>query len=128
MAPSQGHRGNAPAEFVLVSALLVATVLGVLHLSTVVHVRHTLVSSAFEGASVAARFGADPSDGVAYTRQLLLAGLSPRYAEHVVATPVSLAGVPGVRITVRAPYPTLGIWSAEGELTVWADAALERPR
>jgi Flp pilus assembly protein TadG len=122
-----GHRGNAPVEFVLVGALLTAVVLGLMQLSTVVHVRHTLIASAQEGARWASYHDTGTAEGVALTKRLISAGLSPAYAGEVTVSPVSVAGRPGVRVSVTAPLPAIGLWSAGGAIRVWADAPLERP-
>lgn len=127
MRQSRGSRGNAPAEFVLVQAVLVATVLGLIQLSAVIHVRHTLLSAAQEGARWASYYDTDASEGVHLTRELVTVALSADYAQSVSALPHSVAGVPGVRVVVEAPIPMIGLWSAGGTLRVWADAPLERP-
>ena len=44
------HRGNAPAEFVLVGALLIALSIATLHISLIVHVHSVPQASAWEGA------------------------------------------------------------------------------
>jgi len=115
-------------EFVLVSSLLVAVVLALIQLSVVVHVRHTLIASAQEGARWASYYDTHLSEGVGLTRRLISEGLSPGYAENVTVTPGSVAGQPGVRVIVTAPLPTIGLWSGGGSLRVWADAPLERPK
>lgn len=122
-----GQRGNAPVEFVLVSSLLVAVVLALIQLSVVVHVRHTLIASAQEGARWASYYDTAVSEGVAVTRQLIADGLSPRYADGVSVTPGSVVGRPGVRVSVVAPIPAIGLWGGGGQMRVWADAPLERP-
>jgi hypothetical protein len=111
-----------------VSSLLVAVVLALIQLSVVVHVRHTLISSAQEGARWASYYDTQMGDGVALTRRLIGEGLSPRYAGSVTLTPGTVGGQPGVRVTVTAPLPTIGLWSGGGSLRVWADAPLERPK
>jgi hypothetical protein len=125
---SRRDRGSAPVEFVLVSSLLVAVVLALIQLSVVVHVRHTLIASAQEGARWASYYDTSMSEGVGLTRRLISEGLSPGYAENVSVTPGGVAGQPGVRVIVTAPLPTIGLWSGGGSLRVWADAPLERPR
>ena len=111
----------------MTSALLVALALGVIHASLVVHVRHILQASAWEGARVASYWGARPEDGVELTRQLITAGLSDRYARQVSWKDATVAGAPGVQIQVRSPIPTLGLWSLGGEMRVVAAVPLERP-
>ena len=110
------------------SSLLVAVVLALIQLSVVVHVRHTLIASAQEGARWASYYDTPVGDGVALTRRLISDGLSPRYASSVTLSRGSVAGQPGVRVIVTAPLPTIGLWSGGGSLRVWADAPLERPQ
>ena len=124
---SPGQRGNAPVEFVLVSALLTVVVLALIQLSVVTHVRHTLIASAQEGARWASYHDTGWGDGVLLTRHLIATGLSEGYSQDVTITPGSVAGRPGVRVTVTAPIPTIGLWSPGGVMRVWADAPLERP-
>ena len=111
----------------MTSALLVALALGVIHASLVVHVRHVLQASAWEGARVASYWGARPEDGVELTTQLIAAALSANYADDVAWEYVAVAGAPGVQIQVRSPIPTLGLWSLGGEMRVVAAVPLERP-
>ena len=125
---SQRDRGSAPVEFVLVSSLLVAVVLSLIQLSVVIHVRHTLIASAQEGARWASYYDTQMSEGVALTRRLISEGLSPGYAGSVIAAPGTVGGQPGIRIIVTSPLPTIGLWSGGGSLRVWADAPLERPK
>ena len=115
-------------EFVLVSGLLVATVLALIQLTVVVHVRHTLIASAQEGARWAGYYDTSFSEGVALTRHLISEGLSEQYAQSVSATPTTLDGQPSVRVSVVAPLPTIGLWSGVGQIRVWADAPIERPK
>lgn len=121
------RRGNAPAEFVLVSALLVALVLALLHISLVIHVRHVLQASAWEGARWASYYGNTPSEGAELARELIAQSLSPNYAQGVKAVSADVAGQPGVLVTVTAPVPTLGLWSLGGELRVQAAIPREDP-
>jgi Flp pilus assembly protein TadG len=123
----RGERGNAPVEFVLVGAMLVAVVLGLIQLSVIVHVRHTLIASAQDGARWASYYNTSFAEGRALTGRLISQGLGPSYAQAIGASATTVAGQPGVRITVTSPLPTIGLWSAGGVLRVWADAPLERP-
>lgn len=110
------------------SGLLVATVLALIQLTVFVHVRHTLIASAQEGARWAGYYDTPLSEGVALTRRLISEGLSEQYAQSVSATPTTLDGQPSVRVNVVAPLPTIGLWSGVGQIRVWADAPIERPQ
>lgn len=115
-------------EFVLVSGLLVAVVLALIQLSVVVHVRHTLVASAQEGARWAGYDDTAVAEGVSLTRRLIREGLSETYAGGVSASSVMRDGFPHVRITVVSPLPTVGLWSGGGTIRVFADAPVEQPK
>jgi hypothetical protein len=120
-------RGSAAAEFVMVGALLVALGLGVIHATLIVHVRHVLQASAWEGARVASYWGSTPADGARFTRSLIEAGLQPSYARDIEVREVDVAGRPGVEVRVRAPLPALGLWSLGGEIRVEAAVPREIP-
>jgi len=114
--PSSGRdRGNAPAEFVLVGALLVALTIAVLQLSLIVHVRLVLQASAWEGARHASYYNTTLSDGVALTRHLIRHGVGERYSENVAVLSTTVAGRPGVELRVEAPFPALGRLPASGD-------------
>ena len=120
-----GERGSAPAEFVLVSALVLALFLGVVQVALVQHVRTLLVDAAAEGARVAARGDREPADAVARTRALIEASLADRYADDVRATTVLRDGLPLVEVTVSAPLPVVGLLGPTGMLTVRGHALKE---
>jgi Flp pilus assembly protein TadG len=122
------ERGSAPAEFVLVSALLVTMVLGLMQVILLSHVRHTLVSAAAEGARQASLVDVSAAHALQVTRNLIRASLSDRYAEDVNLYHSEELGIPTVLVTIRAPFPALGLWSVGGEMVVSAHAPLERVR
>lgn len=119
--------GSAPAEFVMVGALLVALTLGVIHLSFAIHVRHVLHASAWEGARHASYFGGTVASGVNLTETLIAQALGPRYDVTVRGRPLMVAGQPGVEVRVNAPLPALGLWSIGGEFDVSAAVPREIP-
>ena len=118
------ERGNAPAEFVLVSALLVALVLGLLQVVMMGYVRHVLTSAAAEGARQASLLDVTDYRAREVTRGLISHSLSPRYAEDIAFTPAIVEGVPSTKVTVTAPVPILGLWSSTGRVEVVAHAPL----
>jgi Flp pilus assembly protein TadG len=122
------ERGSAPVEFVLVSGLLVAVALALIQLSVVVHVRHTLIASAQEGARWAGYEGTSISEGVRLTQRLIRDVLSDTYAQGVSAQVVSWNGAPHVRVIVISPLPTVGLWGGAGSLRVFAGAPVEQPK
>lgn len=122
------ERGSAPAEFVMVSALLVAMVLGLMQVILVTHVRHTLLSAATEGARQAALADVSTAGATAVTRALVEASLSPAYAGNISVQRSQTLGVPTALVTITAPVPALGLWTVGGEMVVEAHAPLEFAR
>ncbi|MCF4119815.1 pilus assembly protein [Antribacter sp. KLBMP9083] len=118
--------GSAVAEFVLVSGLVLALLLGVVQVTLAVHVRALAVDAAAEGARVAARADRDLADGAERTRLLLRAALSEPYAQHVSARRTVVDGLPVVEVEVTAPLPVVGLLGPSGTLTVRGHA-LEEP-
>jgi hypothetical protein len=114
-------------DFVLVGTLVVVLVVAVVQLALVLHVRNTLVDAAAQGARFAAAAGRDPADGVARTRELAAAELSPAYAGDVTAARVVAGGVALVEVTVRAPTPVVGLVGPAGTLVVRGHALVEGP-
>ncbi|WP_418277519.1 TadE/TadG family type IV pilus assembly protein [Isoptericola jiangsuensis] len=115
------------AEFVLVSALVVALFLGVVQLALALHVRGLVIDAAAEGARVASRADADLASGAERTRALLRSALSPRYAEDVVVARTVQDGLDVVEVTVRAPLPVVGILGPGGSMTLTGHALDEGP-
>jgi hypothetical protein len=122
------ERGNAPAEFVLVSALLVALVLGALQVVMVGYTRLVLTSAAAEGARAGSVMDATPVDAVAHTAALIESSLSPRYSRQIAASQSSALGVPTIEVRVVAPFPAVGLWSVGGVMEVSAHAPLDFAR
>lgn len=121
---TQGDRGSAVVEFVLVSALVLALVLVVLQLALAMHIRNSLVAAAGEGARAAAATDRDPADGAEHTRRLIRATLPDVYGADVTAGHEYVGGVPTVVVEVRAPLPVLG-WIGPGDRLVVRGHALE---
>lgn len=119
------ERGSAPAEFVMVSALLLALLLAVLQLGLALHVRNTVTDAASEGARFAALADGSPSDGAERTRELIGTALGPTYAEDVTVVEGEHLGVPSVEVTVRAALPLFGLLGVDRGLEVRGHAALE---
>lgn len=122
------ERGSAPAEFVMVSALLVGLVLGIMQVIMVGYVRHTLIAAAAEGARMAGLADVSAEQAVDHTRTLITASLSSSYAENIRVSSADVLGIPSARVSVTAPFPALGLWSVGGVLEVDAHAPLERAR
>ncbi len=129
MPARQGRRelGSAVVDFVLVLLVLIPLFLGILQVALVLMVRNTLASAASEGARYAATLDRGPADGVARTRQQIDEAISGRFAQDVEADTVVVNGAPGVRVTVHATVPALGIGGPGVSITVTGHAVEEQP-
>lgn len=102
-------QGSAAVEFVLVGTVVVLIGLAVLQLVLALHVRNTLLSSAYEGARHGARADMTLADGVARTEEVAHAALGRR---DIVATAAhgTEAGASVIVVTVEADVPLVGLW------------------
>ncbi|GAA3321269.1 hypothetical protein GCM10017711_00520 [Paeniglutamicibacter sulfureus] len=116
------QRGSAVAEFVMVSALLIAVFLAILQLTLALHVRNTLMDAAAAGARYGTLADRGPGDGVGRTQDIIRGALSDRFASNVQANAISIGGTPGVRITVRAGIPLIGMIPFAGEFVVHGES------
>ena len=98
-----GERGNAPAEFVLVSALLVSLVLGLLQVLFVGYARHALTAAASEGARQASLPDVSGEQALALTRALITQSLSETYASEVSLARSTRLGIPTSEMIITAP-------------------------
>jgi len=112
----------------MVSALLVALVLGIMQVIMVGYVRHSLLAAAAEGARHAGLADVSPEAAIHHTRDLVMASLSAHYAGDIRVDRSEVLGTPSARVVVTAPFPALGLWSVGGVLEVEAHAPLERAR
>ncbi len=120
------QRGAAVVDLVLVLVVLVPLFLGILQVALVMMVRNTLESAAAEGARHAATLDRGPADGVARTRAQIDGVISGRFARDARASPTEIGGAPGVRITVHATVPALGLGGPAVSLTVSGQAVEEQ--
>lgn len=127
MTHGRRERGSAAVEFLLVSVLVLALLLGVVQVALAVHVRSLATDAAAEGARVAARADRGPADGVARTRALLTEALTGDYARDVTAGRTMLDGAAVTEVTVRTPLPVVGLLGPGGTLTVRGHALEEAP-
>jgi Flp pilus assembly protein TadG len=118
-------RGSAPAEFVMVGALLTVLTLSVLQLGFALHIRNTVQDAASEGARYGALADNTVADGVDRTRVLIAAAIGDGYARDVSAATGEYLGNPSAVVTVRTPLPLIGLVGIDGGLEVSGHAALE---
>ncbi|HEX6875388.1 MAG TPA: TadE family protein [Nocardioidaceae bacterium] len=124
--PSQGERGSAVVDFVLVMVVLVPLFLGIMQVGLVLHVRNTLTAAASEGARYAATVDRPLAAGVERTRAQITGAVTARFARKVTASETVLDGLPVVRVDVVADVPPLGLWGPGVRLSV-SGHAIEEP-
>lgn len=126
--PDRGdERGSALVDSVLAMVVLVPLVLGIIQVGLVLHVRNTLTNAASEGARHGAALDRSPAEAVVRTRAQIAGAVSERFAQDVRAEPTVVAGAPGLRVTVRASVPALGLWGPGVDLEVDGHAIAEDP-
>lgn len=108
-ACARGQRGSAVAEFVMISALLLAVFMGVVQLALALHVRNTLLDAAANGARYGTLADRGPADGVERTREIITGSLNAGYASDVQGRTIEIGGRPGLEITVNAGIPMIGM-------------------
>jgi len=123
--PVSDDRGSAPAEFVMVAALLTVLTLSVLQLGLALHVRNTVLDAAAEGARYGALADNTLADGAARTRDLITTAIGVGYARDVTVTSQRYREHPAVSVTVRAPLPLIGLIGLDDGLEVTGHAAKE---
>ena len=123
--PWDDERGSAPAEFVMVGALLIVLTLAVMQLGLALLVRNTLIDAAAEGAHIAALADNTAADGRQRTRDLIGTALGNGYAHDITVRSATYLGVPAVEVTVRAPLPLIGLFGPPRSLEVTGHAPLE---
>ncbi|TQL48584.1 TadE-like protein [Homoserinimonas aerilata] len=121
----RAERGSAPAEFVMVAALLTVLTLSVMQLALALHIRNTVLDAASEGARYASLADNELSDGARRTQELITTAIGPGYAGDVTVTSQTHLGHPAAVVTVRAPLPLIGLIGISHGLEVSGHAALE---
>ncbi len=117
--------GSAPAEFVMVGAILTVLTLSVLQLGLDLHVRNTVLDAASEGARFGSLAGNTAEDGMVRTRDLITTALGASFADRVSAGYDEYRGHRSVIVTVWAPLPVIGLLGANDGLEVTGHAAVE---
>ena len=117
-------RGSAPAEFVLVGALLIALILGVVQVTLVSHVRHQLTMAAAEGARVASMLDISKAEALSRTTDLVDASFGPGLIKRVSLDYGSREGAPAAVVTVTGSFLSVGYFVDGGEITVSATAPI----
>ena len=125
-ASPENERGNATAEFVMVSALVVLLFLGVLQVAFALFTRNVLQDAASQGARYGAMLDREPADGEERTRDLLYSVLPDQYSTTISSSITQWQGAEAVQITVTAPVPLLGPFGVATQWEVSGHAVVQR--
>ena len=125
-ASPENERGNATAEFVMVSSLVVLLFLGVLQVAFALFTRNVLQDAASQGARYGAMLDREPADGEERTHDLLYSVLPDRYSTTISSSITQWQGVEAVQITVTAPVPLLGPFGVAAQWEVSGHAVVQR--
>lgn len=117
--------GASPVEFVLVGTLLTVLTLAVLQLGLAIYVRNVVHDAAVEGAYHAALADTSLDDGARRTTEIVARTVGAEYASDVRAVQSAGFGHAVVEVTVRAPFPLVGLLGVPRMLEVTAHAPLE---
>ncbi len=109
----------------MVAVLVVFVAFAVIQVALTLHVRNVLISSASEGAHLAAMVDRGPEEGEGRALALAASAIGAGYQVNAVASPIVIDGRPAVSVELTAPVPVLGLWGA-GHMTVSA-RAIEEP-
>lgn len=116
-AARQGEEGNATAEFVMVSALVVLFFSLVLQIAFALYTKNMLVDAASSGARYGTLYQNSASDALERTRSLLNESLPFGYPADIQVAYSTFQGVQTLEVTVVGPLPLLGPWGLADSLT-----------
>ncbi|MDY6051538.1 MAG: TadE/TadG family type IV pilus assembly protein [Rothia sp. (in: high G+C Gram-positive bacteria)] len=120
------ERGNATAEFVMVSALVVLLFLSVVQIAFAMFTRNVLQDAASQGARYGAMLDRTPADGEERTHDLLYSVLPDQYSAKISSSVTQWQGVDAVQVTVVAPVPLLGPFGMDAQWEVSGHAVVQR--
>jgi Flp pilus assembly protein TadG len=118
--------GAATVDFVLVGGLLTVIFVSIIQLALVLHVRNTLVDAAASGARYGTLADRSAADAQQRTASLIAGSLNPSFAQDVAVGESEHQGLRTLQVTVRAPFPVLGLLGPAGMMEVSGHAALAR--
>jgi hypothetical protein len=113
-------------DFVLVGGLLTVIFVSIIQLALVLHVRNTLVDAAASGARYGTLADRSAADAQQRTASLIAGSLNPSFAQDVAVGESEHQGLRTLQVTVRAPFPVLGLLGPAGMMEVSGHAALAR--
>ncbi len=121
----RGERGSAVVDFVLIGGLLTVFFLAIIQLALFVHVRNTLIDAAASGARYGSLADRNPGDARERTERLITAALNSEFSRDVTAGESEYRGLRTLEVTVRAPFPVIGLIGPKAALEVRGHAAIQ---
>jgi len=110
-------------DFVLVGGLMTVLFLGILQLTLILHVRNTLVDAASSGARYGALADRSAADAKGRAADLIGTAVGDGFAQDVTAAEADVYGQRIVTVTVRSPFPVVGLLGPSLSLEVSGHAA-----
>ncbi len=107
--PRRRESGAAVVDFVLVMLVVIPLVLGIMQVALVMHVRNVTTAAAAEGARTQAVLDAAPGAGEERTRTQVESSIGDRFVRSISVSAATVAGAPGVEVTVVSEVPALGL-------------------
>ena len=121
---SDGERGSAVVDFILVGGLLTMFFLAIIQLALVLHIRNTLIDAAASGARYGTLADRSAEDARRRTGELIGTALSTDFAQDIQTREVTFQGLRTLEVTVRAPMPVIGLIGPRDMLEVKGHAAI----
>ena len=117
--------GSAVVDFVMVGALVIVVFVALLQVALGVYARNVLTDAAGDGARRAALVGGTEAEARQRVQTLSDAALRRGYVDTVTVSRVPSGDLTIVEVTVKAPFPVLGLLGPGGTLTVTGRAVDE---
>ena len=117
--------GSAVVDFVMVGALVIVVFVALLQVALGVYARNVLTDAAGDGARRAALVGGTEAEARRRVPTLSDAALRRGYVDTVTVSRVPSGDLTIVQVTVKAPFPVLGLLGPGGTLTVTGRAVDE---
>ena len=117
--------GSAVFDFVMVGALVIVVFVALLQVALGVYARNVLTDAAGDGARRAALVGGTEAEARRRVQTLSDAALRRGYVDTVTVSRVPSGDLTIVQVTVKAPFPVLGLLGPGGTLTVTGRAVDE---
>lgn len=122
---ADGERGNAPAEFVMVMALVMLLFGVVLQVSFALYARNILIDAASSGARYGTLLDRTYSDGATRTQEIINHNLPPQYQTSVSTHEVNVNGDRTLEVTVQGTLPVVGPFGFDQGINVTGHALVQ---